>query len=206
MPKKLTALFLLLCFLCAGCTQTAAQPQSGAPLLPDTGMEFPATFTFSSGAGAWATNLTLNANGTFQGDYHDSEMGLTDEGYPNGTVYICTFHGQFTDAQPIDEYSYRLTLSSLTADGRPEQEIRDGILYAAAGPHGLTCREPYSSALARDFVLYTPDTPIAGLNEEFLSWWPGRFEADPPEILDCYALWNTDSNTGFFSLPRSMMN
>ena len=201
MAKKLTAVFLLLCCLCAGCAQTAAQPQAGALLLPDTQMEFPVKFTFSSGAGAWATNLTLEANGTFQGDYHDSEMGLTGEGYPNGTVYICIFHGQFSDARPIDEYSYRLTLSSVTVDGRPAEEIRDGILYAAAGPHGLTYPEPYSSALAQEFVLYTPDTPIAGLNEEFLSWWPGFFASDPTQTLNCYALWNTHSNTGFFASP-----
>ena len=163
-----------------------------------------AEFIFSSGAGAWATILTLNADGTFEGNYHDSEMGLTGEGYPNGTVYICTFQGQFTNAQPIDEYSYRLTLDNLTVDERPAEEIRDNILYAAAGPHGFTGSDPKSSALVRNFILYTPETPVASLDEEFLMWWPQQFAADPSETLGCFALRNTDANYGFFTYPNSM--
>ena len=197
MKKTLTALLCGLTLLfCASCVQTAA------PTLPG---DYPMDFLFSSGAGAWATILTLNADGTFEGDYHDSEMGLTGKGYPNGTVYICTFHGQFTDARPIDEYSYRLTLDSLTVDERPAEEIRDNILYVAAGPHGFTGSNPESSALVRDFVLYTPETPVAGLDEDFLSWWPQRFSADPPETLGCFALWNTEGGYGFFSYPDPMM-
>ena len=205
MKKKLTALFLSLCLLlCAGCTQPPSQPQPVPPLLPDVQLEFPGEFTFSSGAGAWATNLTLNADGTFEGDYHDSEMGLTGEGYPNGTVYICTFQGRFTDAQPMDEYSYRLTLDSVTVDERPDEEIRDKILYAAAGPHGLTGSAPESTAPARDFVLYTPETPVDGLDEDFLSWWPLRFAEQPPKTLGCFALWNTEGGYGFFTYPDTM--
>ena len=204
MKQKLLLAFLCLSLLCAGCSQTTSQPQPVPPLLPDVQLEFPSEFIFSSGAGAWATILTLNADGTFEGDYHDSEMGLTGEGYPNGTVYICTFHGQFTDARPIDEYSYRLTLDSLTADERPAEEIRDNILYVAAGPHGLTGSDPESSAPARNFVLYTPETPVAGLDEDFLSWWPGRYDENPPQTLNCYALWNTEGGFGFFTYPDSM--
>lgn len=202
MKQKLISIVLgLSLLLCAGCTQTATQPQPVPPLLPDVQLEFPSEFVFSSGVGAWATNLTLNADGTFEGDYHDSEMGLTGEGYPNGTVYICTFQGQFTDARPMDEYSYHLTLDRVTVDERPDEEIRDKILYAAAGPHGLTGSEPESTAPARDFVFYTPETPVASLDEDFLSWWPGRYGETPPETLNCYALWNTEGGYGFFTDP-----
>ena len=45
-----------------------------------TGMEF----YFSSGAGGWATVMTIDADGTFSGNFHDSDMGTTGEGYPYG--------------------------------------------------------------------------------------------------------------------------
>ena len=41
---------------------------------------------FSSGAGGWSTELKVADDGTFTGAYHDSEMELTGENYPNGTV------------------------------------------------------------------------------------------------------------------------
>ena len=97
--------------------------------------------------------------------------------------------------------AFALTLDRVTVDERPDEEIRDKILYAAAGPHGLTGSEPESTAPARDFVFYTPETPVAGLDEDFLSWWPGRYGETPPETLNCYALWNTEGGYGFFTDP-----
>ena len=32
-------------------------------------------FVFSSGAGGWGSSLSIGPNGTFSGDYHDSDMG-----------------------------------------------------------------------------------------------------------------------------------
>ena len=55
----------------------------------------PKNFLFCSGAGGWSTGLKLNADGTFSGEYHDSNMGETGDGYPNGTMYECTFSGKF---------------------------------------------------------------------------------------------------------------
>ena len=41
------------------------------------------TFYFSSGAGGWATELKVYADGTFEGHYYDSDMGDRGNGYPN---------------------------------------------------------------------------------------------------------------------------
>ena len=38
------------------------------------------TFYFSSGAGAWGTEMDISADGSFTGNFHDSEMGDTGEG------------------------------------------------------------------------------------------------------------------------------
>ena len=45
-------------------------------------------FLFTSGAGGWSTQLSLNRDGSFTGEFHDSEMGDRTEEYPNGSVYI----------------------------------------------------------------------------------------------------------------------
>lgn len=184
MKKMLVALLLGLSLLfCAGCAQTVS------PSLPG---EYPMDFLFSSGAGAWGTRLILESDGSFFGLYHDSDMGDDGPGYPNGTAYTCSFTGRFHSPEPLDEHSCSLLLETPTLV-RPagEEWIEDGIRYFSAGPHGL------EGGLV--FILYSPDTPVSGLDEEFLSWWPGRYEVDPPETLNCYGLWNVETGTGFFT-------
>ena len=51
---------------------------------------------FCSGAGGWATELEILPDGTFSGDYHDSEMGETADEYPDGSLYLCTFSGKLS--------------------------------------------------------------------------------------------------------------
>ncbi|MEI3551359.1 MAG: hypothetical protein V8Q17_01855 [Acutalibacteraceae bacterium] len=45
-------------------------------------------------------------DGSFEGSYHDSDMGFVGEGYPHGTVYICEFSGTFNNIQQIDDNTY----------------------------------------------------------------------------------------------------
>lgn len=192
MKEKLIALLLGLSLLfCASCTQTAA------PALPEA--DYPMELIFSSGAGAWRTKLTLNADGSFDGFFSDSNLGETGQDYPNGTVYLCSFTGRFSVSERLDVHSYPLTLEEVTSD-RPggEEWIEDGILYVIAGPYGLY-NDYTDGKMSRSFVLYTPDTPVSGLGEDLLSWWPGRYEATPPTTLSCYALYNVEAGTAFFT-------
>ena len=188
MKKRFAALLLAaaLCLL-VGCTK--------APALPEA--DYPLELTFSSGAGAWRSTLNLNADGTFEGFYSDSNMGETGEGYPNGTVYTASFTGSFLPPEQVDEHSYRLQLDSLTLS-RPagEEWIKEGILYVAAGAFGLED--------GHDFVFYTPDTPVSELDEDMLMWWPGSFITNPPETLSCYALWNVETDAVFFTYSDAL--
>lgn len=191
MRKRFSALLaaVLLCLL-AGCTPKSAP-------LPEN-ESYPMEFTFSSGAGAWRTLLTLYSNGSFTGKYSDANMGETGKDHPNGTVYHCSFSGQFAMGEPLDIHSFPMTLTEVTADPAPKEEIVDGVLYVAAGPYGLY-NDNIDGQMSRSFVLYTPDTPTEGLDEALLSWWPGRYEEAPPEILSCYALYNVEAGTAFFT-------
>lgn len=71
-------------------------------------------YHFLSGAGGWETVLTVNRDGTFYGQYHDSEMGEYDPvKYPNGTVYYCSFSGSFQNLQQKDNYTWTMEVETL---------------------------------------------------------------------------------------------
>jgi len=150
-------------------------------------------FCFSSGAGGWGTEIDLNPDGSFSGHYHDSNMGETGEGYPGGTVYFCSFSGKFDNITQVNAYTYSLNLKNITIDNPVgEETIEDDILWIASEPYGLED--------GKEFLLYTPETPLSELSEEFLSWWPGRYDSDhaSKKTLSYYGLYNVKMEYGFF--------
>ena len=159
----------------------------------------PANFSYMSGAGGWSTVLSINRDGTFTGQYHDSELGSTGESYPNGTIYVCDFTGVVANIEKINEYSYNITLFGVDTQKEAGTEwIKEGVRYVAAEPIGIY--DPESKTLCEDFILYLPDTPIDQVPEDFLIWWPYRYEqqTDPKATLSCYGILNVATNDGFF--------
>ena len=154
---------------------------------------FPVSMLFMSGAGAWSSELTLEADGTFTGVYHDSEMGsYDDELYPNGTVYVCSFEGSFKNIKKINEYTYTMTLDRLTsAQDEGSEWIEDGFRYIYSNPHGIEG--------GKEFRFYLPSAPTSVLSEDEHSWYPARYENDMPEKLGYYALINTETSAGFYA-------
>ena len=174
------ALVLAGCMLLfGGCQQEQTLP-----------LEQPVELIFSSGAGAWASVITLNSDGAFEGVYRDTDMGACGEDHPNGTVYTAVFSGRFTDIQPLDAYSYSLRLTELTTEKEVGAEwIEDGVLYKASAPAGLVDGEV--------FIFYLPGAPVDTLPADLLDWYP----VDRPEnILPLFALYNQAAEQGFFSL------
>lgn len=160
--------------------------------LPDV---FPLEFVFSSGAGAWRTVIVLNHDGSFNGAYLDSDMGDRGDDYPKGTHYICDFSGQFDNISQIDSHTYSMTLSKITAEKEKGEEwIEDGILNKYS--------EPYGMEDGTEYLLYTPDTKIAEVPEEFLKWYPGWNFVDEDgkhsDTLSCYGIYNIKMGYGFF--------
>lgn len=162
---------------------------------------YPLEMYFSSGAGGWCTSITINRDGSFKGEYHDSDMGDNDEDYPNGTIYVCSFSGKFTNITKINEYSYSLTLQSIsTEEDENVSYIEDGIRYITSSPYGLT---DDNGGYAKEFILYTPETPVNSLPEDFLYWWPLRFSKEKPATLSHYGLLNKSTQDGFFTYSIS---
>ncbi len=177
--------------LCTGLLAGCGEKSSGERIDGGLADSLPIDLEFSSGVGAWGTGLTLAADGSFSGEYHDSDMGDGGDDYPDGTVYLCNFSGKFTEIKQLDDHSYSLTLEELSSDYEQGKEwVEDGVRYVSS--------EPYGVEQGKDFILYLPDTPTDGLNEEFLSWWPGQYQEDQSDTLDFYGLYNVDMGYGFF--------
>ena len=152
-------------------------------------------FEFSSGAGAWSTELIMDANGAFAGNFHDSEMGETGEGYPNGTVYGCTFHGQFSDPEKVDETTWKVKIKVEMDEGQVPEAIEDQIRYVTAPPYGLE--------KAETVMIYETGTPIEKLPEGFMSW-SHMQEVDPDaKTLPYYGIWNETDDAGFVSIDEA---
>lgn len=171
-------------------TESAAQEDSELPAA------FPLDFRFSSGAGAWYTVIILNQDGSFSGEYCDSDMGDIGEAYPQGKEYICNFSGRFDTIVQTDSNTYSMTLSEITTEKESGEEwIEDGILHIASDPYGLS--------EGTEYRLYLPETEKEGLPEDFLSWYPGWNFADAdgnlPDTLSCFGIYNVKMGYGFFA-------
>ncbi len=156
----------------------------------------PTTFSFSSGAGGWSTQLEVTEFSReqirFEGHYSDSDMGSGGEGY-SGTIYFCDFDGAFGEIEKVDDYTYRLVLQEIGweyAEG--DSWVEDEILHYPTTPYGL--------ADAYEVMLYLPGHPTADLTEDCLSWicMPQGWSMDNiPDQLECYVLYNVNEGLAF---------
>lgn len=122
-------------FLMAGCGTKEEQ-------VSEVFQSFPDTFSYGSGAGAWSEELILNDDGTFMGEYRDSDMGVTGADYPNGTVYVRKFHGKFTEPEMINEYSYSMSVEFMElVQEEGTGYIEDGVRYVVLGELELAAGE-----------------------------------------------------------------
>lgn len=121
------------------------------------------TFIFSSGAGAWETDLSVDADGNFSGMFHDSEMGDTGEGYPSGSIYFSEFSGRFGQLEKVDDYTYATTIESIEYVNEPgTEEIKDEMRYMYSEAYGLEN--------AGRILFYLPGRPLDSFSEEERSW------------------------------------
>lgn len=157
----------------------------------------PSEFVFSSGAGGWATEITLNADGTFSGQYHDSEMGDTGNQYPDGTVYISNFNGKFTTPKQVNEYKYSMKLDYLNIEGTIGDEYYENN-------QRYIISEPYGFDDADEFMLYLPGIAMSDLPEGFISWLYAFIDVQTTEILPCYGIYNVGGKEGFIAYGTNL--
>lgn len=178
----------------------------GSSTLP---FEEPLEMMFCSGAGAWRTMLTLYPDGTFRGEYTDSDMGSTGEGYPHGSKDVCQFHGCFGDFRQVSDASFSMVLKELEIDTEypvGEEWIEDGVRYISSEPYGLDGEDWKASKPGAAFLFYTPEVTGYEPGTElygavyFCNWRQNRREFQSAEdTLGCYGLHNLETGYGFFS-------
>lgn len=155
--------------------------------------DLPDSFVFSSGVGAWQTDISINPDGTFEGIFSDSDMGDIGEGYPNGTVYMCEFNGKFTSPKKVSEYVYSMEIEDIKFKRTPnENEIIDGIKYIYSTARGLEG--------AGEMLLYLPGCPKSEMAEGFVRWASmlyGLREMGNSLPEGYYGLYNVTAETGF---------
>lgn len=145
------------------------------------------TFTFSSGAGALCTELTITSKGTFKGVYHDVNAGDTGKGY-HGTKYICNFSGKFTDLKKINKYTYSMKLRKIKKKSKNKTKIKNKIRYIYTDPYGLE--------KGKIFYIYLPGIKVKKLPKDFRMW-TDLFGSDAPKKLSFYGLYNRKAQYGF---------
>lgn len=128
--------------------------------------DIPSDFVFSSGAGGWGTEISISADGSFEGVFHDSDMGDTGTGYSNGTVYICNFSGHFSELEATDDpFICSLKLNDITVlddKAAGTEEIIDEVRYVYSTPYGFDN--------ADEFFLYLPGASLSDMSEACRSW------------------------------------
>lgn len=148
-------------------------------------------FYFSSGAGGWFTVLHIREDGSFDCHYQDSDMGVTGDGYPNGTLYYSDAEGMLGVPEQVNAYTYRLKIESVNYPCGDGEEIKDGVRYIYTAAYGIADTD--------ELYLYVPGAPVAELPEEYLSWVRSEVNSETMSELPFYGLYNEAQGDGFSS-------
>lgn len=138
-----------------------------------------AVFEYTTGMGR-VTTVTVPADGRFKG-ISEELVYETGEDYPDGTVYICEFSGNFTDGVRLNENVYSMTVCFLTF----EHEV--GETYIENGKR-YVCVEPYGIEEGITYYLYMPGADIPSEDAEALEYTDMYFTQNTTVPDDCYVL------------------
>lgn len=198
----LSAVILTLCLL-AGCktsaqVQTPAPEPTAVPTVEAPGGETAAPFSFAdlsglefwfgSGAGAWCTIFSVNQDGTFEGEYRDSDMNVMD---------LCNFTGKFTGPVKVNDFTYSVTLEQIVFEKEPGTEESKGELY-------IYYVDAYGFNDAEELLLYLPGAPVEELPEEYLKW-VGRYGDSRKTVLPFYGFYNVNGEQGYSSHRKTTL-
>lgn len=176
----------------------AAVLAAGAILICGSGIAesiidaMPGDYVFCSGAGGWRTEMILGADLSFSGEYSDSEMGESGEGYEYGTCYIADFEGSFSKPEQQADGTYTMSVAELVLAEEPgEERIEDNIRYVSEEAYGINEGD--------EFIVYPKGFPTADMEESALTWaaltmaWGDNV---PEQLTDC-VIYNTTQESAF---------
>lgn len=151
-------------------------------------------FSFCSGAGGWSDDFSIEKDGYFHGNYHDSDMGDMGDDYPNGTIYFCQYEGHFADIEKVDEYTCKMKMTDIKILNDEQEYIEDGTKFVPLAPYALSN--------ADEVDIYLPGKPVSEIPQEVQEWLGIAYMEDKPEKLDSIALVNVNENQGITTYER----
>lgn len=149
--------------------------------------DLPEDFVFSSGGGAWGTHLYLKNDGSFTGFFYDSNPE------PDVSEY-CYFKGSFSEIYKKNKYSYSMKLEDISIDQEHEPVEREGSVWVLSDSiYGF---EDDGS----EYILYTPEAPVAELDKKFMSWASSIDLSKITDTLNYYGIYDASGSGhyGFF--------
>ncbi len=123
------------------------------------------TYTMSS---IW-TEINIEKDGTFQGEYYSYVSMETGPGYENGTKEGNHFEGKFSNPVQVDEYTYRIRIEYINTE-RDSDRIINGTREITTSPEGISNTS--------DLYLYLPGTPISHMQSDMQFWVDGVGNVD----------------------------
>ncbi len=150
-------------------------------------------YSFYSGVGGWSDDFYIEKDGSFHGDYHDSDMGDSGDDYPDGTRYYCQYEGHFENIQKVDEFTYKMHMKDINIINNDGEYIADGVKYIPVTPYALNN--------ADEIEIYMPGKPVSEIDDEIKTWiFVGSQEQQ--DRLENLALVNVNENQGITSYTR----
>jgi hypothetical protein len=148
-------------------------------------------FMFSSGAGAWRTYLTINSDGSFSGEYTDSDMGGAD----GPLLSRSKFTGQFGKVTKISDQDYSFEILSIdyAPSGQKSVENIDGT------ETNVTTSTPYGIDGGKTFHVYKKGRTMSDFSQEVLKWisLPNDEKATTNGVLPFDVVVNVDKEEAF---------
>ena len=160
--------------------------------------DLPTHFAFASGAGAWGTNMDLWSDGTFDGEFRDTDMGGSGDGF-DSTVSYCKCHGKFGNIEKHGDYYYSMSLE----DYSTEQEIGTTWIseetegeYPFHLKHIIT--DPRGIYPGSTYYIFLPGAPLEELPVSLSNPMIGvGISETEPKVLLNWVLYNAEQEVAF---------
>ena len=109
--------------------------------------------------------MDIMPDGTFAGEFNDSDMGVSGEGY-DSTMYYSKFSGTCKNPQKIDAYTYSFELDEILYDNTPDTEE---IITQDSWRNRVVYTDAYG--LVQGLIdAYSASAPINTLPDGLMSW------------------------------------
>lgn len=168
-------------------------PPLAATTLTDLEINFPIEFKMSSGAGGWWSTVTLQADGSFNGYYQDTDASGFDEG-PMWMTYSATSTGSFAFIEQTNEFEYLLIVEASATEELPgTSRTEENTQYEFVDTQFTE---------GSRWRLLAPGTPISSISArdwDLIRGWSGGSLYEVTEELPYWVLFREDGGASFIA-------